>query len=147
MPCTVHYSRGCSWPTQGANNRTTLATTIVGGWGWGGYRSYEKHASLSPHDLSTGRDLLGFAFITSRKSNLCTLLITYNTYLLTPWSRVLLEKLTGSIDQETDPTKSVFFQPAHISATNIEWLLPEAVLIQFIPPDDEHDVLERCREI
>ena len=36
--------------------------------------------------------------------------------------------------------------PAHISATNIEWLLPEAVLIQFVSPDDEHDVLETCRE-
>ena len=35
-----------------------------------------------------------------------------------------------------------FFQPAHISATNIEWLLPEAVLKQFVSPDDEHDVLE-----
>ena len=41
----------------------------------------------------------------------------------------------------------VFFQPAHISATNIEWLLPEAVLIQFVSPDDEHDVLETCREL
>jgi hypothetical protein len=40
-----------------------------------------------------------------------------------------------------------FFQPAHISATNIEWLLPEAVLIQFVSPDDEHDVLETCREL
>jgi len=38
-------------------------------------------------------------------------------------------------------------QVAHISATNIEWLLPEAVLIQFVPPDDEHDVLETCREL
>ena len=44
-------------------------------------------------------------------------------------------------------TMSVFFQPAHISATNIEWLLPEAVLIQFVSPDDEHDVLETCREL
>ena len=41
----------------------------------------------------------------------------------------------------------VFSQPAHISATNKEWLLPEAVLIQFISPDDEHDVLETCREL
>ena len=41
----------------------------------------------------------------------------------------------------------VFFQPAHTSATNIEWLLPEAVLIQFVSPDDEHDVLETCREL
>ena len=41
----------------------------------------------------------------------------------------------------------VFFQPAHISASNIEWLLPEAVLIQFVSPDDEHDVLETCREL
>ena len=42
---------------------------------------------------------------------------------------------------------SVFFQPAHISATNIEWLLPEAVLVQFVSPDDEHCVLETCREL
>ena len=40
-----------------------------------------------------------------------------------------------------------FFQPAHISVTNIEWQLPEAVLIQFYSPDDEHDVLETCREL
>jgi hypothetical protein len=38
-------------------------------------------------------------------------------------------------------------EPAHILATNIEWLLPEAVLIQFVSPDDEHDVLETCREL
>jgi len=40
-----------------------------------------------------------------------------------------------------------FFQPAHISATNIEWLLPEAVLGQFVSPDDGHCVLETCREL
>ena len=28
-----------------------------------------------------------------------------------------------------------------------ERLLPEAVLIQFVSPDDEHDVLETCREL
>ena len=43
--------------------------------------------------------------------------------------------------------RKVFYQPAHISATNIERLLPEAVLIQFVSPDDEHDVLETCREL
>jgi hypothetical protein len=42
--------------------------------------------------------------------------------------------------------EDVFFQPAHISATNIEWLLPDAVLIQFVSPDDR-DVLETCREL
>ena len=36
---------------------------------------------------------------------------------------------------------------AHISATNIEWLLPEAVWVQFVSPDDEHCVLETCREL
>ena len=41
----------------------------------------------------------------------------------------------------------VFFQTAHISATNIEWLLPEAVLMQFVSPDDENDVLETCKEL
>jgi len=29
----------------------------------------------------------------------------------------------------------------------VEWLLPEAVLIQFVSPDDDHDVLETCREL
>ena len=41
----------------------------------------------------------------------------------------------------------LFFQPAHISVTNIEWLLPEVVLIQFVSSDDEHDMLETCREL
>jgi hypothetical protein len=43
--------------------------------------------------------------------------------------------------------KSVFFQPAHISATNVELLLPEAVFKKFVSPDDEHYVLETCREL
>jgi hypothetical protein len=38
-------------------------------------------------------------------------------------------------------------QPANISATNIKVLLPEAVLIQFVSPDDERDVIETCREL
>ena len=42
---------------------------------------------------------------------------------------------------------SQFFQPAHISATNIEWQLSEVVLLQFVSPDDVHDVLETCREL
>ena len=57
------------------------------------------------------------------------------------------DKATNTGYQQTNPTKSVFFQPAHTSATNIEWLLPEAVLTQFISPDDGHDVLETCREL
>jgi len=28
-----------------------------------------------------------------------------------------------------------------------EWQLPEVVLTQFASPDDEHDVLETCREL
>ena len=36
---------------------------------------------------------------------------------------------------------------AHNTATNKEWQLPEAVLIQFVSPDDEHDMLETCREL
>jgi hypothetical protein len=32
-------------------------------------------------------------------------------------------------------------------ATDTEWQLPEVVLTQFISPDDEHDVLETCREL
>ena len=43
--------------------------------------------------------------------------------------------------------RRVFFQPAHILATNIEGLLLETILIQFVSPDDEHDVLETCREL
>ena len=38
-------------------------------------------------------------------------------------------------------------EPAHISATNTEWLFPEAVLIQFVSPDDERCVLETSREL
>ena len=44
------------------------------------YRSCQKHESLSPHDLlSTGRRLLGLSFITSLKSNSCTVLTRYST--------------------------------------------------------------------
>ena len=38
-------------------------------------------------------------------------------------------------------------QPAHETAPNTEWQLPEAILIQFVSPDDEHDMLETCREL
>jgi hypothetical protein len=38
-------------------------------------------------------------------------------------------------------------QPAHDTATNMEWPLPEAVLIKFVSPDDEHDMLETRREL
>jgi hypothetical protein len=41
----------------------------------------------------------------------------------------------------------VNFRPAHDTATDTEWQLPEAVLTQFVCPDDEHDVLETCREL
>jgi hypothetical protein len=41
----------------------------------------------------------------------------------------------------------VYSQPAHATSTNIEWLLSEVVLIQFVSPDDVHDVLETCREL
>ena len=41
----------------------------------------------------------------------------------------------------------VKFRPAHDTATDTEWQLPEVVLTQFVSPDDEHDVLETCREL
>ena len=41
----------------------------------------------------------------------------------------------------------VHFWPAHYTATDTEWQLPEVVLTQFVSPDDEHDVLETCREL
>ena len=41
----------------------------------------------------------------------------------------------------------IVLQPAHDTATNTEWQLPEAVLKQFVSPDDEHDMLETCREL
>ena len=42
---------------------------------------------------------------------------------------------------------AVYLQPAHDTATNTEWQLPEAVLIQSVSPGDEHDMLETIREI
>ena len=41
----------------------------------------------------------------------------------------------------------VNFRPAHNTATDTEWQQPEGVLTQFVTPDDEHDVLETCREL
>ena len=40
----------------------------------------------------------------------------------------------------------VNFRPAHDTATNTEWQLPEVAMTQFFSPDDEHDVLETCGE-
>ena len=48
---------------------------------------------------------------------------------------------------ETIFTRLVYSQPAQDTATNTEWQLPEAVLIQSVSHDDEHDMLETCREI
>jgi hypothetical protein len=39
------------------------------------------------------------------------------------------------------------FVTTHDTATDTEWQLPEFVLTQFVSPDDEHDVLETCREL
>jgi len=39
------------------------------------------------------------------------------------------------------------FRPAHDTATNTEWQLPEVLLTQFFSPDDEHDVLETRRKL
>jgi len=33
------------------------------------------------------------------------------------------------------------------TATDTQWQLPEVVLAQFFSPDDEHDVIETCREL
>jgi hypothetical protein len=41
----------------------------------------------------------------------------------------------------------VSIQPLIIIILCIELLLPEVVLIQFVSPDDEHYVLETCREL
>jgi len=38
-------------------------------------------------------------------------------------------------------------QPAHDTAINEEWQLPEALLLQFVSPDDEHDMFETYREL
>ena len=35
----------------------------------------------------------------------------------------------------------------HTTQPPTEWQLPEVVLTHFVPPDDEHDVLEICREL
>jgi hypothetical protein len=32
-------------------------------------------------------------------------------------------------------------------ATDTDWQLPEVVLTQFVSPDDEHGVLDTCREL
>ena len=41
----------------------------------------------------------------------------------------------------------VHFRPAHDTATDTEGQLQEVVLIKFVSPDDEHDVLERCKDL
>ena len=44
------------------------------------------------------------------------------------------------------PCRVQVFRPANETATNTELQIPEVVLTQFVSPDDEHDVLETCRE-
>jgi len=39
------------------------------------------------------------------------------------------------------------FQHANDTATDTQWQIPEVVLTQFVSPDDEHHVLETCREL
>jgi hypothetical protein len=41
----------------------------------------------------------------------------------------------------------VSIQPVHDTATDTEWQLLDIILTQFVSPDDEHDVLETCREL
>jgi hypothetical protein len=41
----------------------------------------------------------------------------------------------------------VVFRPAHDTATDTEWQLPEVVFTQCVSPDDEHDVLETSTEL
>jgi hypothetical protein len=39
------------------------------------------------------------------------------------------------------------FRPAQDTVSDTEWQLPEFVLTKFVSPDEEHDVLETCREL
>ena len=50
--------------------------------------------------------------------------------------------VTGLYSRETEQHAE-----KHDTATDTEWQLPEVVLTQFVSPDDEHDVLETCREL
>ena len=67
-----------------------------------------------------------------------------------PWSKlfgVLYFVDRASCNDSWEMTNQpVHSQPAHDTATNTEWQLPEVVLTQFVSPDDEHDVPETCRE-
>ena len=65
------------------------------------------------------------------------------------YSSLHVSSMSCSSSGETDciNTASGGSKPAHDTATNTEWQLPEAVLIQFVSPDDEHDMLETCREL
>jgi hypothetical protein len=45
------------------------------------------------------------------------------------------------------PCRVQVWRPAHDTVTDTEWQLAEVVLTQFVSPDDEHDVLETCREL
>jgi len=41
----------------------------------------------------------------------------------------------------------VDFRPADDTATDTQWQVPEIILTQFVSPDDEHDVLETCKQL
>ena len=50
-------------------------------------------------------------------------------------------------ERQMSGRKWIHFRPTHDTATDTEWQLPEVVLTQFVSPDDEHNVLETCREL
>ena len=63
------------------------------------------------------------------------------------YSSLHVSSMSCSSSGETDCIDKVYTQPAHDTATNTEWHLPEAVSIQSVSSDDEHDMLEKCREL
>jgi hypothetical protein len=60
------------------------------------------------------------------------------------WARCTRNMLT--VKNKNKYVVKNHFRPAHDTATDTEWQLPEVVLTQFVSADDEHDVLETCRE-
>ena len=73
---TVSYSRECKLTCIVL---VECLNTRDDGWRKYMYRISQKHVSVSLHDLSPGRHLLGDSFRTSLKSNLCTAATTQNT--------------------------------------------------------------------
>ena len=64
----------------------------------------------------------------------------FSMYFIPIYNSLYVSSMSCSSSGETNCINTA-------SGNSHSWLLPEAVLIQFLSPDDEHDMLDTYREL